>query len=78
MTEIIILTSGKMSLRYTQDVIGRNAQNYRYIGRNAQNLKKLVRTSSSTLSLLELLSEQTKAGKPFPKQNFLPEVPETV
>ena len=42
----------KMSLRCTQDVIGRNAQNYRYIGRNAQNLKKLPpQTSSSTLSL---------------------------
>ena len=32
----------KMSPRCTRDVIGRNAQNYRYIGRNAQNLKKLV------------------------------------
>ena len=28
--------------RYTKDVIGRIAQNYRYIGRNVQNLKKYV------------------------------------
>ena len=49
-----------MSPWCTKDVIGRNAQNYRYIGRNAQKLKKLARTSSSTLSLLELLSELLK------------------
>ena len=52
--------------RCPHDVIGRNAHNYRYIffvflslyiGRNAQNLKEMARASSSTLSLLELLSE---------------------
>ena len=30
----------KMSPRCIKEVIGRNAQHYRYIGRNAQNLKK--------------------------------------
>ena len=53
---------GEKKARFPHDIIGRNAQNYRYIGRNAQNLKKLVRTNSSTLSLLELLSELTTSN----------------
>ena len=28
--------------RYAQEIIGRNARNYRYIGRNAQNTKKVA------------------------------------